>query len=89
MIRRRQALITKALETKRIMALDMQRLDREMKSKALTQKMTNMSVSKMILWEIDVMNNKLQSLERRPDIFNDYEDALYQEITLKEAIERV
>lgn len=71
------------------MALDMQRLDREMKSKALTQKMTNMSVSKMILWEIDVMNNKLQSLERRPDIFNDYEDALYQEITLKEAIERV
>jgi hypothetical protein len=71
------------------MALDMQRLDQEMKSKALTQKMTNMSVSKMILWEIDVMNNKLQSLERRPDIFNDYEDALYQEITLKEAIERV
>jgi hypothetical protein len=71
------------------MALDMQRLDREMKSKALTQKMTNMSVFKMILWEIDVMNNKLQSLERRPDIFNDYEDALYQEITLKEAIERV
>jgi hypothetical protein len=71
------------------MALDMQRLDREMKSKALTQKMTNMSVSKMILWEIDVMNNKLQSLERRPDIFNDYEDALYQEITLKEAIKRV
>jgi hypothetical protein len=71
------------------MALDMQRLDREMKSKALTQKMTNMSVSKMILWEIDVMNNKLQSLERRPDIFNDYEDALYQDITLKEAIERV
>ena len=67
----------------------MQRLDREMKSKALTQKMTNMSVSKMILWEIDVMNNKLQSLERRPDIFNDYEDALYQDITLKEAIERV
>ena len=71
------------------MDLDMQRLDRDMKSKALTQKMTNMSVSKMILWEIDVMNNKLQSLERRPDIFNDYEDALYQEITLKEAIERV
>jgi hypothetical protein len=71
------------------MALDMQRLDQEMKSKAFTQKMTNMSVSKMILWEIDVMNNKLQSLERRPDIFNDYEDALYQEITLKEAIERV
>ena len=71
------------------MALDMHRLDREMKSKALAQKMTNMSVSKMILWEIEVMNNKLQSLERRPDIFNDYEDALYQEITLKEAIERV
>jgi len=65
------------------MALDMQRLDKEMKTKALSQKMTNMSVSKIILWEIDVMNNKLQSLERRPDIFNDYEDALYQELTLK------
>jgi PIN domain nuclease of toxin-antitoxin system len=61
----------------------MQRLDKEMKTKALSQKMTNMSVSKIILWEIDVMNNKLQSLERRPDIFNDYEDALYQELTLK------
>jgi PIN domain nuclease of toxin-antitoxin system len=65
------------------MALDMQRLDKEMKTKALSQKMTNMSVSKIILWEIDVMNNKIQSLERRPDIFNDYEDALYQELTLK------
>jgi len=65
------------------MALDMQRLDKEMKTKALSQKMTNMSVSKIILWEIDVINNKLQSLERRPDIFNDYEDALYQELTLK------
>ncbi len=65
------------------MALDMQRLEKEMKTKALSQKMTNMSVSKIILWEIDVMNNKLQSLERRPDIFNDYEDALYQELTLK------
>jgi|LauGreDrversion4_2_1035121.scaffolds.fasta_scaffold192215_2 hypothetical protein len=41
------------------MALDMQRLDKEMKTKALSQKMTNMSVSKIILWEIDVMNNKL------------------------------
>ena len=61
----------------------MQRLDKEMKTKALAQKMTNMSVSKIILWEIDVMNNKLQSLERRPDIFNDYEDALYQELTLE------
>ena len=61
----------------------MQRLDKEMKTKALSQKMTNMSVSKIILWEIDVMNNKIQSLERRPDIFNDYEDALYQELTLK------
>ncbi len=64
------------------MALDMQRLEKEMKTKAISQKMTNMSVSKIILWEIDVMNNKLQSLERRPDIFNDYEDALYQELTL-------
>jgi hypothetical protein len=71
------------------MALDMQRLDKEMKTKALSQKMTNMSVSKIILWEIDVMNNKLYSLERRPDIFDDYEDAIYQELTLKEAFERV
>jgi hypothetical protein len=45
--------------------------------------MTNMSVAKILLWEIDVMNNKLQSLERRPDIFNEFEDALYKELTLK------
>ena len=64
------------------MALDIQRLDKETKTKALSQKMTNLSVTKIILWEIDVMNNKLQSLERRPDIFNDYEEAIYQELTL-------
>jgi hypothetical protein len=57
-------------------------LDKEMK-KALSKKMTNMSVAKILLWEIDVMNNKLQSLERRPDIFNEFEDALYKELTLK------
>jgi hypothetical protein len=64
-------------------------LDNELKSRAIGGKMTNPSVSKMILWEIDVMNNKLQSLDRRPDIFNDWEDAVYEELSLKEGIERV
>lgn len=51
--------------------------------------MTNMSVSKIMLWEIDVMNNKLNSFERRPDIYNDWEDTLYEELSLKQAIQQV
>jgi hypothetical protein len=41
-----------------------------------------MSVSKMILWEIEIAKNKLTSLERRPDIFNEWEDGIYEELTL-------
>ncbi len=57
-------------------------LDNELKSREVAGKMTNSSVAKMILWEIDVMNNKLNSLDRRPEIFNDWEDAIYDELTL-------
>ena len=57
-------------------------MNKEMKSLALNKKMTNVSVSKILLWEIDVMNNKLSTLERRPDIFNDWEDAMYKELSL-------
>ena len=35
------------------------------------------------------MNNKLQSLERRPEIYNDWEDTIFEEISLTQAIERV
>ncbi len=57
-------------------------MNQDMKSRALNKKMTNVSVSKILLWEIDVMNNKLNTLERRPDIFNDWEDAIYKELSL-------
>jgi hypothetical protein len=66
-----------------MLALDNKMLDDELKSREIIGKMTNPSVSKMILWEIDIMNNKLQSFDRRPDIFNDWEDVVYDELSLK------
>lgn len=82
-------MIRKAQETKRILALDNIMLDNELKSREIINKMTNPSVCKMIVWEIDIMNNKLQSLERRPEIYNDWEDTIFEEISLTQAIERV
>ncbi len=48
-----------------------------------------MSVSKMILWEIEVTKNKLTSLERRPNIFDEWEDGIYEELSYEMALKRV
>ena len=67
-------------EVRRQLALDMQTIVKVERENNIT-KFTNMGIHKILSWETQVMTKALQSLDGKPEIFDDFDENNYEEIT--------
>ena len=44
-----------------------------------------MSIYKIMSWDMNIMMNRLQTFEGRPEIFDDFDEQNYEEITFEKA----